>query len=174
MVTTVLAISFGSEDDLRCCVGFSAALWGTPITHFHKLSSVSYHTRARLPRATPQRRTNRMDHQVHQEHAHQHGKKCGHTALMHDGHSCFLHDGHMHFVHGDHVDEHKLDVNSKNPSKCSGGHSCGGHQLRHQHGRGRGPEDVPPSHPTGPPLPRPLPHLSPGQCANPGPIVLAV
>jgi len=104
VLTTVLAISFGNGDDLRCCVGFSAALWGTPMTllhkrwsevlrgvlggvmghaddHLHKLSSVSYHTRARLPRGTPQRRTNRMDHQVHQEHAHQHGKKCGHTAL---------------------------------------------------------------------------------------------
>jgi len=26
----------------------------------------------------------------------------------------------MHCVHGDHVDEHKLDVNSKNPAQCSG------------------------------------------------------
>src|SRR5260370_12631992 len=170
MVTTVLAISFGSEDDLRCCVGFSAALWGTPITHFAKVSSVSHCTRARLPRGTPKRRTNRRDHQVHQEHAHQHGKKCGHTALMHDGHSCFLHDGHMHFVHGDHVDEHKLDVNSKNPSKCSGGHSCGGHEVRHQHGRGCGHEAVPHGDHTDYLVAGHLHHVHGGHCENTGPV----
>src|SRR5260370_1427389 len=124
-------------------VGFWGGLGGTRITHVKKLSSVSYHTRAKLPRGTPQGRTNRMDHQVHQEHAHQHGKKCGHTAIMHNGHQCFLHDGHMHYVHGDHVDEHKLDVNSKNRAQCSGGHTCGGHEVGHQHGRGCGHEAVP-------------------------------
>jgi hypothetical protein len=32
----------------------------------------------------------------------------------------------MHYVHGEHVDEHKLEVNSNNPAKCSAGHACGG------------------------------------------------
>jgi len=84
-----------------------------------------------------------MGHETHQGHTHQHGNKCGHTALLHDGHQCFLHDGHMHYVHGDHVDEHKLEVNSRNPAKCTTGHSCSGHVATHRHGPGCGHEAVP-------------------------------
>ena len=115
-----------------------------------------------------------MDHQVHQEHAHQHGNKCGHTALMHNGHQCFLHDGHLHHVHGDHVDEHKLDVNSKNPAQCSGGHTCGGHDGRHQHGRGCGHEAVPHGDHTDYLVAGHLHHVHEGHCDNHGPIDLAV
>jgi len=52
-------------------------------------------------------------------------------------------DGHMHYAHGDHVDEHKLEVNSNNPAKCSAGRACGGHEATHRHGPGCGHEAVP-------------------------------
>src|ERR1700676_388880 len=32
----------------------------------------------------------------HANHTHNHGPKCGHTAVSHDGHVDYLHDGHLH------------------------------------------------------------------------------
>ena len=40
------------------------------------------------------------------EHAHQHGKDCGHPAVQHGDHVDYVHDGHRHAEHGAHYDEH--------------------------------------------------------------------
>ena len=77
----------------------------------------------------------------HQNHAHQHGPGCGHTAVQHQGHTDYLHDGHLHHVHGDHVDEHTIEVSSANPDKCTRGAS--GHDTKHVHGPNCGHEAVP-------------------------------
>ena len=114
-----------------------------------------------------------MGHEIHKGHAHQHGKKCGHTALMHDGHQCFLHDGHMHYVHGDHVDEHKLEVNSNNPEKCSAGHACDGHEATHRHGPGCGHEAVPHGDHTDYLVAGHLHHVHEAHCDNHGSVRLA-
>jgi hypothetical protein len=82
-------------------------------------------------------------HEIHANHPHQHGKKCGHTAIVHNGHTDYLHDGHLHSLHEGHVDEHGLDVNAKNPAECSKGHDCGAHGSEHKHGPNCGHETVP-------------------------------
>ena len=77
----------------------------------------------------------------HQNHPHQHGPGCGHTAVEHQGHTDYLHDGHLHHVHGDHVDEHTIEVSSINPDGCTRGAS--GHDAKHVHGPNCGHEAVP-------------------------------
>ena len=42
---------------------------------------------------------------IHADHAHEHGKECGHVAVEHGDHVDYEHDGHLHRVHGKHVDE---------------------------------------------------------------------
>lgn len=51
--------------------------------------------------------TDAKEHEVHQDHPHKHGKKCGHKAKKHADHTDYAHDGHKHKVDGDHVDECK-------------------------------------------------------------------
>jgi hypothetical protein len=114
-----------------------------------------------------------MGHETHQGHSHQHGTNCGHTAIMHDGHQCFLHDGHMHYVHGDHVDEHKLEVNSKNPAKCTAGQPCGGHEATHRHGPSCGHEPVPHGDHTDYLVSGHLHHDHEGHCDDHGAVQLA-
>jgi zinc transport system permease protein len=41
-----------------------------------------------------------------EEHGHQHGEACGHTAVPHLDHVDYVHDGHRHAPHGSHYDEH--------------------------------------------------------------------
>ena len=83
-------------------------------------------------------------HEKHSgSHAHQHGPNCGHTAVKHNGHTDYLHDGHMHYSHGDHVDDHRLEVNSANPERCTPDHKCNGHEKSHRHGTNCGHEAVP-------------------------------
>ncbi len=82
-------------------------------------------------------------HEVHENHPHQHGADCGHTAIQHDDHVDYLHDGHLHNVHEGHVDEHVLEVNAKNPDDCTNGHDCSGHEADHKHGEDCGHEAVP-------------------------------
>ena len=79
----------------------------------------------------------------HQAHSHQHGPKCGHTAIKHDGHTDYLHDGHLHHMGKAGVEEHKLAVNAANPAKCTADHDCGAHDGSHRHGPGCGHEAVP-------------------------------
>jgi hypothetical protein len=83
------------------------------------------------------------DHDVHENHPHQHGAGCGHTAVSHEGHTDYLHDGHMHRQHGDHVDECAVEVGASNAAACTPAHACGGHDATHRHSAGCGHEAVP-------------------------------
>ena len=74
----------------------------------------------------------------HANHPHQHGPKCGHTAVRHDGHVDYLHDGHLHHMHEDHVDEHVIPIDAKNPVNCTPQVHCS-----HTHGPNCGHEQVP-------------------------------
>ena len=74
----------------------------------------------------------------HANHTHNHGPKCGHTAVRHDGHVDYLHDGHLHHMHEDHVDEHVIAVNATNPVNCTPQVHCS-----HAHGPNCGHEEVP-------------------------------
>lgn len=84
-----------------------------------------------------------MSHHTHEDHTHQHGAGCGHTAIRHDGHVDYLHDGHLHSAHDDHYDEHALPVNATNPADCTPAHACGAHDAAHVHGPNCGHEAVP-------------------------------
>jgi hypothetical protein len=76
-------------------------------------------------------------------HSHSHGPNCGHIAVKHNDHTDYLHEGHLHFPHGDHVDDHRIEVNSENPEKCTPTHNCSGHEKNHVHGVNCGHEVVP-------------------------------
>jgi hypothetical protein len=85
-----------------------------------------------------------MSIQNHQNHDHTHGKQCGHTAVEHDGHIDYLHDGHLHHPTKDGViEEHTIAVTNINPTQCSDGHACNGHDGKHIHGPTCGHESVP-------------------------------
>lgn len=92
----------------------------------------------------PHRKGEVMSHSTHAGHDHQHGPGCGHKAVRHGDHVDYLHDGHLHHpAGGDQVEEHALEVDAANPSACTPGHSCGGHEAGHKHGAGCGHEAVP-------------------------------
>ena len=76
------------------------------------------------------------------EHAHQHGRGCGHTGIRHGDHVDYLHDGHLHHQSDDRVVEHRLDVADTNPVSCTPGF-LGAHDRGHTHGPGCGHEAVP-------------------------------
>lgn len=82
-----------------------------------------------------------MPCQSHDDHLHQHGPGCGHTAIEHAGHVDYLHDGHLHHPHGGHYDEHHIPVTAENPDGCTAG--AAGHDVDHVHGPGCGHEAVP-------------------------------
>jgi hypothetical protein len=82
-------------------------------------------------------------HKTHDQHAHAHGPRCGHTAIKHEGHVDYLHDGHLHSAHQDHVDEHALPEGGPNPASCTPTHACGAHDGNHSHGAGCGHEPIP-------------------------------
>jgi len=75
----------------------------------------------------------------HENHDHQHGPNCGHTAVRHGDHIDYLHDGHLHHPHGDHVDEHVIEVSDTNPDGCHPVTDC----ADHIHGPNCGHEAVP-------------------------------
>jgi hypothetical protein len=79
----------------------------------------------------------------HELHSHVHGKRCGHTAIEHNGHTDYLHDGHLHSPHGDHVDEHVLEISTRNPAGCSPQQAVEGHPPDHRHGANCGHEAIP-------------------------------
>ena len=83
------------------------------------------------------------EHTVHENHSHQHGEGCGHTAIRHNDHVDYLHNGHLHSLHEEHVDEHVLEVSSVNPENCTNGHACSGHESNHKHDENCGHEAVP-------------------------------
>jgi hypothetical protein len=84
---------------------------------------------------------------THPGHTHEHGPNCGHTVIKHEGHVDYIHDGHLHHPAGTAgstvVEEHVLDVGSKNPDRCTPNHRCAGHQTGHKHGPGCGHEALP-------------------------------
>lgn len=79
----------------------------------------------------------------HENHSHEHGPNCGHTAVKHGGHVDYLHDGHLHHPHDGHVDEHTIAISDTNPDQCTPDHDCGSHDKGHVHGPGCGHEAVP-------------------------------
>ncbi|KGJ08839.1 hypothetical protein ATH84_102959 [Paracoccus versutus] len=82
-------------------------------------------------------------HPHHENHDHQHGAGCGHTAVRHGDHVDYLHDGHLHHPHADHVDEHVIEVSAANPDTCTPDHRCASHEPDHVHGPGCRHEAVP-------------------------------
>lgn len=80
----------------------------------------------------------------HENHDHQHGPSCGHTAVKHEDHVDYLHDGHLHHMNADGtVEEHALEISAANPDVCTSGHACSGHDSEHVHGPGCGHQPVP-------------------------------
>jgi hypothetical protein len=114
-----------------------------------------------------------MAHNTHENHPHQHGPGCGHTAVAHDGHTDYLHDGHLHHPHKDHVDDHRLEVNGRNPADCTPDHDCGAHEAGHRHGPGCGHEAVPHGDHTDYLVDGHLHHPHGDHCDNHGPLQLA-
>jgi hypothetical protein len=112
------------------------------------------------------------EHRIHEEHPHQHGPGCGHTAVRHEGHTDYLHDGCLHHPHGDHVDEHEIAVNGTNPARCTPGFGDG-HGLRHQHGPECGHEAVPHGDHTDYLVDGKLHHPHGDHCDDHGPLELA-
>jgi AcrR family transcriptional regulator len=70
------------------------------------------------------------EHEVHDDHPHQHGPDCGHVAVQHGDHVDYLHDGHVHRGHDDHWHE------------CSHEGHVVHEDHAHQHGDGCGHESV--------------------------------
>jgi hypothetical protein len=114
-----------------------------------------------------------MAHDTHANHPHEHGPGCGHTAVVHEGHTDYLHDGHMHHPHKDHVDDHRLEVNGRNPADCTPDHDCGAHEAGHQHGPDCGHEAVPHGDHTDYLVDGHLHHPHGDHCDNHGPLQLA-
>ncbi|TPV94814.1 MAG: hypothetical protein B7733_13455 [Myxococcales bacterium FL481] len=111
-----------------------------------------------------------MDCNKHDNHVHNHGPDCGHTAIRHGDHICYLHDGHLHRVHEDHVDECRIEVDERNPDTCTLGHDCGGHEADHVHGPGCGHEPVPHGDHIDYLVDGHLHHVHDGHCDNHGPV----
>ena len=106
----------------------------------HAAEGSSTHT---VAVATEQDISMTSNHEIHEDHAHEHEENCGHTAIQHNDHVDYLHDGHLHSKHDGHIDEHAIEVSSKNPDECTDGHECSGHDADHKHGADCGHEAVP-------------------------------
>lgn len=83
------------------------------------------------------------EHHHHDDHSHQHGPACGHTAIKHGDHVDYLHDGHLHHQANGVVEEHALAVDQTNPANCTPTHECGAHTKDHIHGPDCGHPAVP-------------------------------
>ncbi len=77
------------------------------------------------------------------KHPHEHGPGCGHVAVQHGDHVDYLSGGQLHHLHGGCTEAHVLDVNEKNPDRCTPENGHGGHERDHVHGPGCGHEAVP-------------------------------
>lgn len=106
----------------------------------------------------------------HENHPHEHGPGCGHTAIRHGDHVDYLHDGHLHHPHGDHVDEHALEVTATNPDACAPMNGSLGHDHDHVHGPGCGHEAVPHGDHTCYLVDGRLHHPHDGHCDDHGPV----
>lgn len=47
-----------------------------------------------------------LQHEMTEQHPHEHAQGCGHLAVTHGGHVDYIHDGHRHAAHEGHYDEH--------------------------------------------------------------------
>jgi len=47
-----------------------------------------------------------LQHEMTEQHPHEHAQGCGHVAVTHGGHVDYIHDGHRHAAHEGHYDEH--------------------------------------------------------------------
>lgn len=76
-----------------------------------------------------------MPSSVHPAHSHEHGPHCDHPAVVHRQHIDHLHGGHLHHQGDDGAEEHVVQVDEKNPDRCTPRHDCGGtdHDERHVH-----------------------------------------
>ena len=77
------------------------------------------------------------------EHEHEHGPDCGHTAVRHGDHVDYLHDGELHYHGDDGVESHAVAVSEVNPVECTPDHDCTEHEGEHEHGPDCGHEAVP-------------------------------
>ncbi|HYY31713.1 MAG TPA: hypothetical protein VE860_27460 [Chthoniobacterales bacterium] len=111
---------------------------------------------------------------THPDHGHEHGPECGHTAIRHEGHIDYIHDGHLHHPTGiagsTLVEEHAIEVDSKNPDRCTPDHHCVDHQPGHKHGPGCGHEAMPHGDHTDYLVNDHLHHPHGDHCDNHGPI----
>ena len=112
------------------------------------------------------------EHTIHENHPHEHGKDCGHTAIAHNDHTDYLHDGHLHSPHDGHIDEHTLEVTAKNPADCTNGHECDAHEADHIHGKDCGHEAVPHGDHVDYLVEGHLHHQENGHCDNHGPVTV--
>jgi hypothetical protein len=76
------------------------------------------------------------------EHPHEHGPDCGHTAVRHDDHVDYLHDGELHRHVGGEIESHAIAVSGRNPADCTPDHDCADHEAGHRHGADCGHEQV--------------------------------
>jgi len=76
---------------------------------------------------------------THEDHDHDHGPDCGHTAIKLGDDIAYLHDGHLHVIHGDHVHCRSIEFSAENPDGCCEVNDCGDHV----HGPDCGHEPVP-------------------------------
>ncbi len=77
------------------------------------------------------------------QHDHEHGPGCGHTAVRHGDHVDYLYEGELHHHGGDAVEGHTVDVSDRNPAACTLGHDCDEHESGHEHGPACGHDAVP-------------------------------
>ena len=76
-------------------------------------------------------------------HDHEHGPKCGYTAVRHEDRIYYLHDGELHRHEGNDVESHSLAISERNPGDCTPDHDCPHHEGDHEHGSDCGHERVP-------------------------------
>ncbi len=84
-----------------------------------------------------------MSCSIHDHGSHTHSPNCGHKAILHGDHLDYLHDGHLHFVTNGKVEDHALEVSTRNPDRCTSGHACSGHDADHVHGENCGHAAIP-------------------------------
>lgn len=111
-------------------------------------------------------------HNCSENHDHQHGQNCGHTAIKHGDHVDYLHDGHLHHPAGTSIEEHVLEVSAKNPAQCTPDHACNGHEKGHVHGPNCGHEAVPHGDHVDYLVDGHLHHPHDGHCDDHGPVEL--
>jgi hypothetical protein len=109
----------------------------------------------------------------HESHPHVHGPGCGHSGVRHGDHVDYLHDGHLHHMQGGNTQEHHLEADRKNATRCTPSHKCAGHDESHDHAPGCGHEAVPHGDHTDYLVGGHLHHAHGTHCDNHGPVQIA-